>query len=317
MPFHVHPKTPTILLASCSGALWRTTTSVPPGDWKKVFEPDSGSVTRSAVDPATDLYVAGTSGGELFAGPSGTDWTRVFSYAESLPGGGSRGVTDLQFDVDTRGVMFATFTADGAGRVFRLTVRETAAIARDITANLPIGARVRTVAVDRMRRFSLFVGIVQGGVYHGTSIDSGTTWHWRPYIDGMPSAVDVRRLLAHPITGVLRAGTYGRGAFEVDTDWPLGSVLAMEGRVIELRAHERGGMFGPPTDRIDVEVVFRLDTDPRKAFGFQLRQDAREPAHRSMVDVLRDAFRGGGGIRVDYTRTGIRNNVAIRVIRVS
>ena len=266
-----------------------------------MFEPGSGSVTRSAVDPATDLYVAGTSDGELFAGPSGTGWTRVFSYAESLPGGGSPGVTDLQFDVDTPGAMFATFDADGAGRVFRLNVGESTAIARDITSNLPIGARVRTVAVDRMRRFSLFAGIVQGGVYHGTSIDSGTTWHWRPYIDGMPAAVDVRRLLAHPITGVLRAGTYGRGAFEVDTDWPLGSVLAMEGRVTELRAHERGSMFGPPTDRIDVEVVFRLDTDPRKAFGFQLRQDAKEPARRSMLDVLRDAFQGGGGIRVDYT----------------
>ncbi|MGW7081727.1 WD40/YVTN/BNR-like repeat-containing protein [Streptomyces sp. NPDC054866] len=317
MPFLVHPKIPTILLASCGRALWRTTTSAPPGDWKRVFEPGSGSVTRSAVDPATDLYVAGTSRGELFAGPSGTDWARVFSYAESVPGGGSPVVTDLQFDVDTPGAMFATFNADGAGRVFRLNVGESTAIARDITSNLPSGARVRTVALDRMRRLSLFVGLVQGGVYHGTSNDSGTTWHWRPYIDGMPAAADIRRLLAHPITGVLRAGTYGRGAFDVDTDWPLGSVLAMEGRVTELRAHERGSMFGPPTDRIDAEVVFRLDADPRKAFGFQLRQDAKEPAHRSMLDVLRDAFRGGGGIRVDYTRTGISNNVAIRVIRVS
>jgi hypothetical protein len=68
-------------------------------------------------------------------------------------------------------------------------------------------------------------------------------------------------------------------------------------------------------DRIDVEVAFRLSSDPRKAFGFQLREDAREQVHRSMLDVLRDAFRNDGRIRVEYTRTGLRNGVAIRVIR--
>jgi photosystem II stability/assembly factor-like uncharacterized protein len=317
MPFHVHPKTSTILLSSCAGALWRTTTPAPPGNWTKVFEPASGNVTQSAVDPATDLYIAGTSLGDLHAAPSGASWTRVFSYADSAPNGGSAAVTDLQFDPDTPDTLFATFNTDSAGRIFRLTVGASTANARDITSNLPTGARVRTLAVDRMRRFSLFVGIVQGGVHHGTSNDNGTTWRWQPYLDGIPPAVDVRRLLAHPITGVLRAGTYGRGAFEVDTDWPLGSVLAMEGRLTELRANERGGMFGPPTDRIDVEIVFRLDADPRKAFGFQLRHDTHEPAHRGMLDVLRDAFRGGGRIRVDYSRTGIRNNIAIRVIKVT
>lgn len=133
----------------------------------------------------------------------------------------------------------------------------------------------------------------------------------------MPSAADVRRLIAHSTTGVLRAGAFGGVAFEVDTDSPLGSVLAAEGVVTILRMHERGTMFGPPTDRIDVEVVFKLNSEPRKAFGFQLRDDPRQHAHRGMLDVLRDAFRVDRRVRVDYSRTGINQGTALRVIRPS
>lgn len=313
-PFHVHPKIPTTLLATCL-SLWRTTTPEPPGDWKNIFEPDDGIVACSAVDPATDRYYAGTSEGELFAGQSGAGWTRVFRFADVVARAGDPTVTDIHFDPDTAGTMYATFDTPASGRIFRFRVTASTVSGSDITSDLPVGLHPRTVAVDRMKPFSLFLGIITGGVYHGTSGDNGTTWRWRPYNDGLPAAADVRRLLAHPRTGVLRAGTYGRGAFEVDTDWPLGSVLAAEGTVTELRAHDRGSMFGPPTDRIDVEVVFRLNSDPRKAFGFQLRDDAKEQAHRSMLDVLRDAFRNNGRIRVDYTRTGIRNGMVIRVVR--
>jgi hypothetical protein len=315
-PFHVHPKVPTTLLASC-GALWRTTNPAPPGDWNKIFQPDVGSVTASAVDPATDRYYAGTSRGEIFAGPSGTGWTKVFGYTDAVPSGGTPRVTDIQFDPAADAVMYATFDTPEAGRIFRFTVSATGANGRDITADLPDGAHPRTLAVDRMKPFTLFVGIITGGVFRGTSADAGTTWRWPAYNDGLPAAIDVRRLLAHPKTGVLRVGTYGRGAFEVDTDSPLGSVLAAEGTVTELRVHNRGTKFGPPSDQIDVEVVFRLSNDRHKAFGFQLREDTKEPAHRGMLDVLRDAFRSNARVRVDYSRTGFRNGVAIRVIRTS
>jgi hypothetical protein len=42
------------------------------------------------------------------------------------------------------------------------------------------------------------------------------TWFWRPYNNGMPPA-DVRDLEVHPSTGIMRAFTYGRSAFEVTT----------------------------------------------------------------------------------------------------
>jgi hypothetical protein len=57
--------------------------------------------------------------------------------------------------------------------------------------------------------------------------------------------------------------------------------------------HERGGGFGPPTDRLDAEVVVRLDTEPGKAFSFRLRADDDERKARGQLDLLRDAFRHG------------------------
>jgi hypothetical protein len=174
---------------------------------------------------------------------------------------------------------------------------------------------VQTLAVDRVHPFTVYVG-TNRGVYRGRSTDGGTTWTWTTYMNGLPPA-DVRDLEVHPVTGVIRAATMGRSAYEVYTEHPIGSVLAAEGHPTLLRVHDVGTKFGPPTDQLDVEVVFQLDADPRKAFGFQLRTDSNEAAHQQMLDILRDAFHRGGSVRVEYVRTGLHNGKAIRVMRVS
>jgi hypothetical protein len=90
-------------------------------------------------------------------------------------------------------------------------------------------------------------------------------------------------------------------------------VLQAEGRLSFLRAHDVGTRFGPPSDQIDVEVVVQLDTEPGRAFGFKLRADAEEGAHRGMLDTLRTAFNDGRRVRLDYRRTGVNNGVVLRV----
>jgi hypothetical protein len=62
------------------------------------------------------------------------------------------------------------------------------------------------------------------GVFHGRSIDHGLTWFWRPYNNGMPLA-DVRDLEVHPTTGIMRAFTHGRSAYEVTTSHDPGGVV--------------------------------------------------------------------------------------------
>jgi hypothetical protein len=62
-----------------------------------------------------------------------------------------------------------------------------------------------------------------------------------------------------------------------------------------------GTKYGPPTDQIDVEVVIKLNSQPDKAFGFELRNDANRPARQGMLDLLRDAFNHNWRVTVDYS----------------
>ena len=90
-------------------------------------------------------------------------------------------------------------------------------------------------------------------------------------------------------------------------------VLQVRGRPAFLRVHDVGTKFGPPTDQIDVEVVVGLDTEPGRAFGFQLRADIEETTRRGMLDILRTAFTDARPVRLDYRRTGLNNGVVLRV----
>lgn len=81
-----------------------------------------------------------------------------------------------------------------------------------------------------------------------------------------------------------------------------------------LRVHDLGTAYGPPEDRIDAEVVISLDTEPDKAFGFQLRDDANRPAAEGMLRLLRDSFNRGRRVRIDFSRSSCRTGRIIRVI---
>jgi hypothetical protein len=96
----------------------------------------------------------------------------------------------------------------------------------------------------------------------------------------------------------------------------ISGLLATQGRVTFLRFHDIGTGFGPDTDFIDVEAVIQLDSEPGKAFGFQLRNDQNEAAHRRMLDLLRDAFRRNALVQIDCFRTGLRNGIIVRAVEV-
>jgi hypothetical protein len=92
------------------------------------------------------------------------------------------------------------------------------------------------------------------------------------------------------------------------------ALLQSTGKLTFLRVHDVGTAFGPPTDRIDVEVVMKLSSQPDRAMGFQLRNDGNRPARQGMLDLLRDAFNNNWTVSVDYNLdAGRKNGVAIRV----
>ena len=108
--------------------------------------------------------------------------------------------------------------------------------------------------------------------------------------------------------------------FEVDLDtrpvrWRslVGQILSLQGRLTLLRVNELGGMFGPPFDRLDAEVIISLDTAADRFFGFQLRRNLDQQTRTQMLDTLRSALNHNRPMRIDYRRTGVRNGELIRV----
>jgi hypothetical protein len=86
------------------------------------------------------------------------------------------------------------------------------------------------------------------------------------------------------------------------------------GRLSLLRVHDRGGKFGPPSDQIDVEVVVAFQGRPNDFFGFQLRQDANEPAREGMLGLLRDGFNHNWIVNLDFEQQpNHHNSVLFRV----
>jgi hypothetical protein len=303
LQFLVHPTIHTTLLAACT-SLWRITS--PTETWTSIFTAHD-SIVRAAVEPSVDLYYAGSNGGRLYAGPSGGAWQQVFAHPDQAA------VTALAVDPDDHDLLYATFNGSSGGRVYRMTRTSPAPsslAAADITSNLPVGLVVNTIAVDRMAPFTVYVG-TNRGVYRGRPAKGG--WSWNRYGSGMPLA-NVRDLEVHPTSGVLRASTHGRSAYEVYTDWPIGTLASATGRITFLRVHDVGTGWGPPGDFLDVEVVVLLDTLPGRGFGFQLRADWEEGARHGMLDLLRDAFARGGRVTIDYVKTGLRNGRIVRVL---
>jgi len=91
-------------------------------------------------------------------------------------------------------------------------------------------------------------------------------------------------------------------------------LLQTSGNVTLLRIHNVGTKYGPPTDQIDVEVVFWVDRHPGRAFGFQLRNDANRAVRQGMLDLLRDAYTHGHRVYFDYSiDDGKKNGVVIRL----
>jgi hypothetical protein len=92
------------------------------------------------------------------------------------------------------------------------------------------------------------------------------------------------------------------------------ALLNFSGQLTMLRVHDVGSKFGPTTDQIDVEVVFKLSSQPQKAFGFTLRNDTNEEAHQGMLALLRSGFDHDWVVHTDAEiASGKNNGKSIRV----
>ena len=88
-------------------------------------------------------------------------------------------------------------------------------------------------------------------------------------------------------------------------------LLNTSGKISLLRIHDVGTKYGPPNDQIDSEVIFQLDSQPTRAFGFQLRDNNNKLVHQGMVDLLRDALANNFRVHVDYNNIPGKNYATI------
>jgi hypothetical protein len=334
--FGVNPNDPGLFLACC-GALWRT--QVPTIAWTQFFVPP-GAPSEGVVCFAIardDTHYVGTSTGRIYLGTGNGGWQLGFVH----PGGDP--VVDLIVDPnDAPSIFYGAFSGVDP-RVYRfrhtnapvVVARPLAARPAElsvgllrglggapgplaptpITAGLPTGINVRTLAVDAMRPLAVYAGTSRG-VFCARSTDSGATWSFSDYNTGLPPA-DVRALRVQPTTGLMRAATFGRSAYQVLTDAAVGSVLNASGRITFLRAHDVGTGFGRPPNLLDGEVVCLLDSIPWMSFGFQLRADTERATRQQMLALLRAAFVANYPVSIDYVRTAPRVGTVIRVARIN
>lgn len=95
---------------------------------------------------------------------------------------------------------------------------------------------------------------------------------------------------------------------------PTADLKEASGKITLLRVHDVGTKYGPPTDQLDVETIVQLNTQPGKAFGFQLRNDGNTPVREGMLGLLRDAFNNNWTVTMDYlVDPGKNNGTIIRV----
>ena len=123
----------------------------------------------------------------------------------------------------------------------------------------------------------------------------------------------IENLLVNPVSGALRAGTFGRGVMEVHTTPPANSLIGADGVLTLLRVNNVGGGYGPPGDWLDAEVIVRLDGAPRLTFGVPLRDDVNAEVHKRMFEQLKDAYTAGTSIHIDYIRKTLHTGEILRV----
>lgn len=203
----------------CNGGLW----TGPP--WQPLFAPPDGEAfTRVAYDPAIGLFLAGGSNGFIYINfspdfmakvwnaPAGSvmaivpDFARTANYFVAL---------DTPANAGT-----GTPANTGAGRIFEISPAGVLNFAgQDITGNLP-PALVMTIASNPLEPNALYAGTRGQGVFRGVR-DATGQWSWQAFNNGLPQGAIVTQLRVDQLFGTVYAGTWGRGAFALDTYSPV------------------------------------------------------------------------------------------------
>ena len=193
--------------AGCNGGLW----TGPP--WHPLFAPSGGeALVRVTYDDSNGLFLAGGNAGSVYINFSPEFMASVWQ----APAGS---VTWIVRNTSAEGSYFVSLNTGGnAGgqRVFEIHADGILHfIGTDITANLPSGL-VMTLASNPFEPNVLYAGTRGNGVQRGVK-DANGNWTWQPFNNGIPNGANITKLKVNRSSGVIYAGTYGRGAYALST----------------------------------------------------------------------------------------------------
>lgn len=179
---------------------------------------DASMISHLAVapsDPQT-IYVCyeGYDGKVFKTNNGGTNWTNIET---GIP---ERYPTHVAVDPGNRDIVYCAVSGYGSGHVYKST--NGGSSWSNSSTGLP-DLPVNCIVIDQSNPSKLYAGN-DLGVYY--SSDAGASWS--DYSTGLPNVV-VDFLALHPTSGVLRAGTHGRGMWETATTAPTLTVLSPNG----------------------------------------------------------------------------------------
>lgn len=183
--------------------------------WTTISPQLSGQASViAAMKNGTALPVyAGSSNGAIYYSANAAT-TNLANVTGNYPGGR---VSDIAADPANPSRVFVTRSAFGGAKLYRSTTAGTTWAA--VGSGLP-DIPANTVAIDPINANRIFVG-TDVGVYE--SVDGGDTFY--AFSTGLPAGLVVTDLEVDNSPHVLTAGTYGRGAWQMDLEGGTGNAL--------------------------------------------------------------------------------------------
>ncbi len=116
---------------------------------------------------------------------------------------------------------------------------------------------------------------------------------------------------------LLLSSTLARADFNPDASGSKHHHTATaKGTLTAYRVQTEGMEFGAGSERLDAEVLVRLDSTPGKIYGVRLHQGS-SPSTLAMVETLREAYLRGLPVTLFHIQPPDRHNVNILWVELS
>ncbi len=281
-PYLMHLTNPQIMYFGGSTGVYKSTTGGGNGTWTKVSGSTIGTVIALAISKSNGQVVYAAEYGKLFkTTDGGSTWTDITG---TLPVG-SASITYVAVSGSDANRVYVTFSGYSAGnKVF--TSSNGGTTWTNFSGTLP-NIPANTICYENGSWDQVYVGTDFGVFYRNASMVD-----WLPYNTGLPNVM-IDHLEIHYGANKLRAGTYGRGIWQVDLSPTTGIPVGCKANTsLNVYPNPSSGSFN---------ISFSLVSDNQVTVG------AYNMVGEKVKELKADAYSGFNEFRMDLS--GLSNGV--------